>query len=447
MTQFLVRRATAADTEALVAFNADILRHQDAEEPDERTGAWTRDLMQGGHPTCRAEDFLVVDDTRTGALVSSLCVIPQSWSYGGVPVRVGQPELVGTLPAYRGQGLVRRQFELMHEVSAARGEQLLAIDGVPWFYRQFGYEMALELRGELSIDAARVPRLDAGAVEPYRVRPATDSDVPFIAPIAARAAARYLMTCCRDATAWRYELRGRGPLNAHRIALRVVEAADGRPVGFIAHFPRLFATSLAVVAYELAPEADWLAVTPSILRYLRSTGEALAESAASSRQARIGFWLGTAHPLYELIQDLGPRDEGAYAWYLRVADLPGFLRHVAPVFERRLATSALADHTGELRLSFYRGGVRLAFERGRLREVTPWRQSMQLAGVERLQQTTAERSGAAFPGLTFLQLLFGYRSLDELQHAFPDCLVRTDDARAVLDMLFPKQPSNVWAVV
>ena len=34
-----------------------------------------------------------------------------------------------------------------------------------------------------------------------------------------------------------------------------------------------------------------------------------------------------------------------------------------------------------------------------------------------------------FPDLTFLQLLFGFRPLEALEAAFPDCVVRTQEAR------------------
>ena len=57
------------------------------------------------------------------------------------------------------------------------------------------------------------------------------------------------------------------------------------------------------------------------------------------------------------------------------------------------------------------------------------------------------RASAMFPDLTFLQLLFGFRSLEQIQAAFPDCIVRTNDARTVLTALFPEQLSDVWPVV
>jgi hypothetical protein len=124
-----------------------------------------------------------------------------------------------------------------------------------------------------------------------------------------------------------------------------------------------------------------------------------------------------------------------YAWYVRVPDLPDFLRHVGPALERRLAESPLGGYGGEFKLNFYRDGLRLAFEKGRLVGVGAW------------VPESGEWGDAGFPGLTFLQVLLGYRSLDELLHAFPDCGVGSDAARALLNSLFPKQASDVWGVV
>lgn len=103
------------------------------------------------------------------------------------------------------------------------------------------------------------------------------------------------------------------------------------------------------------------------------------------------------------------------------------------MLERRLAGSPLVGHSGELKLSFYRDGARPAFERGRLADAEPWS-----PGV-------GDGGDAGFPGLTFLQLLFGYRTLAELRYDFADCRAG-NDARALLTALFPKQASNVWPV-
>jgi GNAT superfamily N-acetyltransferase len=443
---FRFRRATAADREALIAFNADVLRYQDAAEPDDGIAAWTRDLLDGRHPHVGPEDFCLVEDTRSGRIVSSLCLISQTWSYGGIAFAVGQPELVGTHPDFRGQGLVRRQFEMLHQWSAGRGQQLLALDGIPGFYRQFGYEMALALSGELSVDTASLSHDATGRCMQYRMRPAVESDVAFIADTADGARSRYLVAACRDAALWRYELQGRSKGSQPDAAFVIIETPDGSPIGFLAHRPRLLRTFMTLIAYELVPAASWEAVTPGVLQHLYVTGRGYAAT-AGTRCERIGLCLGSDHPAYAAIQHLTPRDEGAYAWQFRVAVLPAFLRYVAPVLERRLAQSPVAEFTGQLRISFYRDGVRLAFDRGRIVEVGAWQVPLGLRGIDKGVPSTTGRADAALPLGTFLQLLFGYRSLDELQYAYPDCLVRHDTARGLLSAMFCKQPSNVWPVL
>src|SRR5262249_13325730 len=118
----VLRHAAADDEEALAAFVGDVLRAQDGDEPNHPLTAWTRDLIAGRHPTFRPADATVVVDSRTGAIVSSLHLLSQTWAYGGVPIPVGQPELIGTLPKHRGAGLVRAQFEVIHRLSAERGQ-------------------------------------------------------------------------------------------------------------------------------------------------------------------------------------------------------------------------------------------------------------------------------------------------------------------------------------
>ncbi|MBC8449061.1 MAG: GNAT family N-acetyltransferase [Chloroflexi bacterium] len=432
----ILRRATAADAERIVAFNGDIHRDPGVEVPNEGVIALARDLALRAHPTSDVSDFTLVEDTHTGAIVSSLNLVSQTWSYGGIKFGVGRPEMVGTHPDYRRRGLVRAQFEVIHEWSAQRGHKLQAITGVPWFYRQFGYEMAVELGGGRVGYGPQVPKLDEGEEEPYGVRPATEGDLPFIAEVYEQAKERYLLSCVRDEALWRYELSGRSEKNEDRQELRIVESATGEPVGFLAHPATLQRTGMMQASvYELKPGISWLAVTPSVVRYLWATGEEYAERDERQELTAFAFWLGTEHPVYQVIHSRLPRTRKPYTWYLRVPDLPDFLRHIAPVLEQRLAASVLVGHSGELKLSFYRQGLRLLFEQGRLTGVEPW------------QPSHANDGDGVFPDLTFLQLLFGYRTLEELDYAFTDCWAANDAARALLKALFPRQASQVWPVV
>jgi GNAT acetyltransferase-like protein len=442
----VLRRGTAADAGALAEFNADVLRPQDAPDPEPSMGAWTRDLIEGRHPTFGPESALVVEDTRAKSIVSSMVLLSHTWTYAGVPLSVGQPEIVGTRAEFRGRGLVRAMFDVAHAWSAERGHQILAINGIPWFYRQFGYEMALELGGGPRLYTVGLAAGVRQTHPPYRLRPATDADTTFLAATSAHAARRYLVTAPRDAAAWRYMVSGRSTGSAVRNEVRIVENEKGEPAAYLEHEPRLWGPGLHVRELEVAPGVSWRAVAYPVLAYLCDTGEAYAR-AAKSELGLLDFWLlGSAHPFAGVVQFAGARRP--YAYYLRTPDLSDVLRRVTPVLERRLAESSLVGHTGELRLSFYRDGVRLVLDGGRIKSVEAWPPPRTVAGLDfSLPSADPRRPSAMFPDLTFLQLLFGHRSLDELEAAFPDCVTRGQEVRALLQVLFPKAPSKVWPIL
>jgi hypothetical protein len=121
-------------------------------------------------------------------------------------------------------------------------------------------------------------------------------------------------------------------------------------------------------------------------------------------------------------------------WYVRVPDLPRFLRLITPVLERRLAASVMAGHSGTFKVNRYEEHLSLVFEKGRLIEIGTWEPKRLADGDVRL------------PDLTMLQLLFGARSIEEIHHAFADAYPSTGEAKILLDILFPKRASQVLAL-
>ena len=228
----VLRPARVEDAEALADFNARIHGNRETGEPDEGARGWTLELATMPHPTFQVGDFTLVEDARVHKIVSSLCLIPQTWTYAGIPFSVGRPELVGTLPEYRKRGLVRAQFEVIHGWSAERGQLMQGITGIPYYYRQFGYEMAMDLGGGRTMYPPQLPKLKEGQGEPYRVRPATEADLAFVTEVYRYAIQRKLIACPIDESAWRYELQGRHPRSVHRHELRIIERAQGEPVGY-----------------------------------------------------------------------------------------------------------------------------------------------------------------------------------------------------------------------
>lgn len=427
----VLRRSTPADAEALGQFNGQI--HGDNPQDAEGVAAWTRDLLLKPHPTFHADDFLIVEDTAAGKIVSSLNLISQTWVYEGIPFAVGRPELVGTDPDYRNRGLVRKMFEVIHEWSRERGELVQVITGIPYFYRQFGYEMGLNLSGGRAGDAHQVPKLEEGKEEPYVVRLAVTADIPWLAKMYARECRYSMISSQWSDELWQYEIEGKSQQHVNRWVPCVIEDRAGKPVGYLVHPASDWGGTMLATRYELDEGVSFLAVTPSVIRYLMEIGKKY--TAENNRSLNgFGFWLGESHPVYTVIPDRLPRVRKPYAYYVRVPDLPAFIQRIAPVLEKRLAESPCCGHTGELKVSFYRSGIKLAFENGKLTSVEHWQ-----------PKVSVDEGNAAFPNLSFLQLVFGYRSLEDIQHAYADCWTR-QEAAVLLSILFPTKPSSVWSI-
>ncbi len=425
----VMRIATPDDAESLARFNGHTFGR---ERFDELLAAYTRHYASDAHPIIGAANTLIVEDTRARKIVSTMCLIPQTWTYAGIPFPVGRPEVVATDPEYRHRGLVRAQFETLHALSDAMGHLVQGITGIPYFYRQFAYEFALDLGGGRVCYFTDVPALKENETEPYHLRAMTCADIPFAARLYERACARSLVACPRPESLWRYFLDDSPLARAYRMPFQIIATTDGRAVGYVDCNHDIWQDAITVGEMEVAEGQSLRAVMPPVLRWMKAHGE--AEGARQNKPVNaIYFALGRAHPVYDAIPELLPKMRPPYAWYIRVADVPRFIRHIAPALDARLARSTMAGYTGELKISEYRRGFKIVFENGKIANAEMW------------QPTVDERGDCGFPPLVFLQLLFGRKSLAELREMFPDVWANTEPT-VLLDALFPKQASCVCAV-
>ena len=241
-----------------------------------------------------------------------------------------------------------------------------------------------------------------------------------------------MVACVRTPELFKYELDGQSEGNMDRFIMFIIENEAGESVGYLQHPNYLGRTGLTAYWYELKRGVSWLDVTPGVARYLWNTGQQYGQRAGKDCTS-FGFMLGAEHPVYKTLGRDLPVVIAPYAYYMRVADLPGFLNHIKPALENRLVESIAAGHSREIKISFYRDGLRIMIEKGKL-------------SIEKWIPTSEEGGDIAFPDLTFLQLLFGYRSYEELSTAFADCWSDHEDVRVLVEILFPKKLSDVFPV-
>ncbi len=428
-----LRLAIPDDFDAWVDFNE---RMREYDPSSNRVGVWAHELMSGRHPTTRASDFTVVEDMGTGKIVSSLCLIPQTWSYGGIPFGCGRIEQVGTDPLYRRRGLIRKQMDVIHALSASKGELMQAITGIPWYYRQFGYEFSLDLYH------GRVVRVSPPSTETttqYHVRPLTESDHSFVRTVYAHAEQRQPYSVVRSDEHWEFEFSGRSVASEVYKEWLVIVDKEQQPVGFIHYHPLPKSLEpkpwrLVLRQCALAPGVSYLNVMPDLLTAIPAYVQSLNNNGGSEAEPQPGeivFMLGRENPAYGMLPHLATSSLQGYAWYIRVPDLAAFLRQVRPALESNLPGTPAEGYTGALTLSFFRSGLRLSFDQGRITEVAT------------LGHKDAETCDASFPDLTFLQLLGGRCTYAHLSESYPDCSA-TPTAQALLAALFPPFTGNLW---
>ncbi len=429
-------RSSRADSWRLADFYSRIFTKTDG-SPSGEFFPFVEDLLNGRHPTFHEDDFIYVEDEESGKIVSAMNLISQVWTYGGIPIPCGRPEDVATDPAYRNRGLVRAMFEQVHNWSSQRSELLQGITGIPFYYRLYGYEMCVQLEGGWRGTSDSLPKVKQSQQEAYQIRPVMPEDIPFLTDLYQKSCERLLMACPRPAETWQMNLFTRSTDTEDYEIAKVIESPAHEPLGFFVHHSSLGPdyideNMLGCSWYALKKGVSYLDVTPVVLDHLLKTGQKYASDKGKTCSG-VGMILDNGHPANEILGEFLPRKVRDYAWYMRVPDLPAFLTKVAPVLEQRLEDSCCSGHTGDLAISFYQSKLNLSFSRGKLTK------------AEQKPFTGDADSQACFPGLTFYHLLFGYRTVSEIRNLFADCLVDAD-VKPVLDALFPRCPSNIWAL-
>ncbi|MBC3839652.1 GNAT family N-acetyltransferase [Streptacidiphilus sp. 4-A2] len=151
----------------------------------------------GDDGSVRSGCAVVVDGDR---VVSTVTLLDEQLLLGEVLLPVGQVELVATDREYEGRGLVRALMNWAHERSAARGHVVQVMIGIPYFYRQFGYEYAIDLPRALSVHTP--PAVGAAPV----LRPARPEDIPALTALQLSAQSGFDIFMPHSEACWRWLL-------------------------------------------------------------------------------------------------------------------------------------------------------------------------------------------------------------------------------------------------
>jgi len=362
------------------------------------------------HPTMTLNDFFVIK--RRGKMVACLNIIPSKWSIGGIPLKVAELACVATLPEYRHQKLQRILMSKYHEQITRQGYDLSAIEGIPYYYRQFEYEYALPLGESTKIQLAKIPDYKLTHV----ISPFTSNDIPRAMQLLTEAQQKFYVHSLRDKEIWKMQ-QETGRVSEYKFEAYAVEE-NGEMTAYF----RLNANfeSKELLLREITDVEEPTA--QSILGFLKNLG---IQRGLETLVATISHH----EPFTRYLVATGLAEQNPpYAWQIRIIDYAKILLEMKPLLEKHLASSPQRHLTEKLNFNFYRYTVQITIENG------------EITNIERSE--TCEDRKIRFNPLVFVQLLLGHRSLKELQTVYPDFLVQPAYEN-LINVLFPKLPSYI----
>ncbi|KAF9983711.1 hypothetical protein BGZ65_001520 [Modicella reniformis] len=428
--------------------------------------------MSGRHVVMSEYDIALVEDTtlhhqtdpKTGKprnpVVAAICMQQMAGYYGSVPITYGALGAVGSLPAYRNRGLIRRLFlEMMHPVADARGDLMTFIISIPHFYRLFGYEYAVPYKfGRQLMDfATTVPPLAAGGSEPFTLHPVTSKDLPYLVHMTTpeRLHCNAQLGIYYGQDFWRYIIEELSPdkienyHDAHHHAGIVVDLKTDRDIG---------------VSMTSNNTGRWDFDRPYYEYYNTKLNNNTLPNESDKVQRQRGQFpltfsnlivnLTRHHPVTKLLdsQDkfLQKTENPPVRLYTRIHSLPKWIEKIAPVIEERLKFSEVfRSDSARLRLEGMTGrGLEVVFRKGRFVSASDWKPK----GAEEIMREKYAKQGekkkqeedeevvyiAGFAPLTFTRLVAGTIDASELLQRDSENYVSSGETKLMLEVLFPR---------
>ena len=434
----IMRSAVRDEADALAEFCAKTFIHEESGTEAYWIGDWIRDLVGNPHPTLDIDDVIIVEDVEKGRIASTTTYLTQTWSYDGVEFEIGRPEIVGTDREYRNRGLIRKQFDVMHRWASERGHLVQVVLGIPSYYRQFGYEYALHAEGGRYNPIASLPRWSDDEERKFRLRDAIEDDVPFITRTLRESSQRSMVSPVFREDEVRYMTFDRTRRSAVRHRTAILCKADGKtlgePIGVIMYAMVTPIDEGVILRAEMSEPRYWRDATRPLLCEVVELAQKASDADPDPEREikRIRQDLQPDHPIY-IFDDgaLGLPPERQYGWYVRVPDIASFTRKIVPALERRVAGSIHSGYSDSVKIQLHRSGINVEFN------------DDEISNVENIAPVSWDDANARFPGLTFLPVLFGMRSVSETILAHTDANVESKADRHLMETLFPKCSSDL----
>ncbi|TET11025.1 MAG: GNAT family N-acetyltransferase [Candidatus Thorarchaeota archaeon] len=404
-----------ADLEELIKFNAVVHGDDDPEEIRRQID---------NLPNLDRESNFYIRNLDKGIIVSAASAIPSVWMYEAIPLSNLELGWVGTLKEYRRKGLVRALYTHFEEILQRNEYHISTIMGIPYYYRQFGYDFILPMDRTVQLRVDQIPVPKNEARESIVFREASRDDIPNLMRLYDEHNSKMLVHAARTKDLW--ELQERFHREFEQEFKTMVLERDDRVVGYF----RLCVRG----EKKQAPRGLWLSVMESSITTfddVLQTLQYLRTRAAEANTCRIDLAGPAVNNLCRVAQNLGGHVDIGWKYQIRIPNMTRFLEQIRPALESRFIGTMFEGLTRELAINTYEHCYILSFVNGKLAPVKD-------IGM----QEVGEYRNFRAPPNDLVRLVLGDYNTEELRSQNIDFIV-SKELKPLVETLFPKKNSFI----
>ena len=362
------------------------------------------------HPERDKIYWIYIEKKDSNKIVSSITLMPLEWNFNGIPIPICEMGLVGTLPKYRNRGFMGIMNKLYEDIMRQEGYLLSVIRGIPYYYRRFGYEFALNLDEHIVLNKNQVP---SRKLEMLSFQKATKRDLAFIKSIYNKEKERFFISNRFNSDNFMYKFMN-DDFDNNFLSTFLIKI-KGKPISYFS-----IGISYDNVAFTLiVPEVNEESMI-KILQYVKIHNE---------KKDQIVFHVNSDTKFAQYICSIGGKRDLGYGWQIRIPNIKDFLHAISPVLEQRIERSSYKGLSQDIVISDYREIFTLRFKNGKVEDFEV-------------------KKGYPFPGScdvqipnsTLIKLLLSDKTFEEIKYILKDSILKPGSEK-LIKILFPKKPS------
>ncbi len=367
-----------------------------------------------------------IRDVESGKTISAISAIPSVWSYGGIPLRNLELGFVGTRESYRTRGMFAFLYRFFEHQLETGYYDIATIQGIPYFYRKYGYEFILPLGRFITILPSAIPHISTEDVPPYmgiRVRPASSADISALMGLFSEMQSRLLITSARDVRLWQAQELTR--MHEDRLVETFVLERNDVIDGYFRINEAKDSDAESVQSIRVSESS--IKSYDSVMRTLQF----LKSRATDSNASAIEIAGDTTSNLGKIAMDYGGLVNRGWKYQVKIPNVVSFIQKICPVLDKRLKASMFSELTRDVFINTYNNCYQISIEKGNVKHIAD-------IGMQPVDAYTNIR----IPPQAFLHLLLGDASIEELHDRQMDFLIRPGE-KTLLEILFPKMASYI----